>query len=78
MKFLTLSLREYLDKALTITETKGMKGDSARITRRKALVIEQNPTSTAEQKRDPTSFQSQAALAKMELLEANGLENLDA
>lgn len=55
-----------------------MKGDSARITRRKALVIEQNPTSTAEQKRDPTSFQSQAALAKMELLEANGLENLDA
>lgn len=55
-----------------------MKGDSARIKMRKALVIEQNPASTAEQKSNAASFRMQAALAKMELVEANGLEILDA
>lgn len=55
-----------------------MKGDSARINRRKALIIEENPTSTAEQKSNAASYKLQAELAKIELVEANGLENLDA
>lgn len=55
-----------------------MKDDSARIKMRKALIIEQNSASTVEQKSNAASFKLQAALAKMELVEANGLEILDA
>lgn len=55
-----------------------MKSDGARIKIRKALIIEQNPASKAEQKSNAASLKLQAALAKMELVETNGLEILDA
>lgn len=54
-----------------------MKDDSARIKMRKALIIEQNSASTVEQKSNAASFKLQAALAKIELVEANGHEILD-
>lgn len=51
-----------------------MKDDSARVKMRKALIIEQNSASTVERKSNAASFKLQAALAKMELVEANGLD----
>lgn len=41
------------------------------------MIIEQNPASTVEQKSNAASFKLQAALAKMELVEANEPEILD-
>lgn len=50
-----------------------MRGDSARIIRRKALLIEMDPASTEADKLSATSYRDRAALSRSELVAANGL-----
>jgi hypothetical protein len=55
-----------------------MRGDTARILRRQAIVIENNPDSTDDEKKTSTTLRLQAALAKVELAEMYGLDLPDA